>query len=242
MHQDENDIVILNADNLDAAACAEISRANIQFFSMNPVQQGAYMRENQLVFATSQHLEEVLMPFKDVRLPGVHNRYNSMAAALAARAFEIRNENIRDGLMQFAGVEHRLEFVRSFNNVSYINDSKATNINAAWYALSSYAQPIIWIAGGRGDNNSYSELDPLIQKHVKTIIAIGEEQEVIFNHFCLTKRCLKARSLEEATFLAANESKSGDVVLFSPACKSFDMFANFEHRGQVFKSAVQALS
>jgi UDP-N-acetylmuramoylalanine--D-glutamate ligase len=165
-----------------------------------------------------------------------------MAAALAARAFEIRNENIRDGLMQFAGVEHRLEFVRSFNNVNYINDSKATNINAAWYALSSYAEPIIWIAGGRGDNNSYSELDPLVQKHVKTIIAIGEEQEVIFNHYCTTKRCLKAKSLEEATLLAANESKSGDVVLFSPACKSFDMFANFEHRGLVFKSAVQALS
>jgi len=242
LNQDENDIVILNADNLDAAACAEISRANIQFFSMNPVQQGAYMQDEHLVFATSQHLEEVLMPFKDVRLPGVHNRYNSMAAALAARAFEIRNENIRDGLMQFAGVEHRLEFVRSFNNVSYINDSKATNINAAWYALSSYAEPIIWIAGGRGDNNSYSELDPLVQKHVKTIIAIGEEQEVIFNHYCISKRCLKARSLEEATLLAANESKSGDVVLFSPACKSFDMFANFEHRGQVFKSAVQALS
>jgi UDP-N-acetylmuramoylalanine--D-glutamate ligase len=242
LNQDENDIVILNADNLDAAACAEISRANIQFFSMNPVQQGAYMKDEHLVFATSQHLEEVLMPFKDVRLPGVHNRYNSMAAALAARAFEIRNENIRDGLMQFAGVEHRLEFVRSFNNVNYINDSKATNINAAWYALSSYAEPIIWIAGGRGDNNSYSELDPLVQKHVKTIIAIGEEQEVIFNHYCTTKRCLKAKSLEEATLLAANESKSGDVVLFSPACKSFDMFANFEHRGLVFKSAVQALS
>jgi UDP-N-acetylmuramoylalanine--D-glutamate ligase len=242
LNQDENDIVILNADNPSAAACAKISRANIQYISMNPVQQGAYARGNQLVFVTSKHNEEVLMPFEDVRLPGVHNRYNSMAAALAARAFEIRNENIRDGLMQFSGVEHRLEFVRVRNNVKFINDSKATNINAAWYALSSYQQPIIWIAGGRGDNNAYSELDTVTAQHVKTIIAIGEEQEAIFNHFCTSKRCLKAESLEEATQLASREALSGDIVLFSPACKSFDMFANFEHRGQVFKSAVQALS
>lgn len=241
LNQDENDIVILNADNPSAAACAKISRANIQYISMNPVQRGAYARDNQLVFVTSEHNEEVLMPFNDVRLPGVHNRYNSMAAALAARAFEIRNENIRDGLMQFSGVEHRLEFVRIRNNVQFINDSKATNINAAWYALSSYQDPIIWIAGGRGDNNTYNELDSVTSKHVKTIIAIGEEQEAIFNHFCTSIRCLKAESLEEATQLASQEAIEGDIVLFSPACKSFDMFANFEHRGQVFKSAVQAL-
>lgn len=242
LNQDANDIVILNADNPGAAACAEMSRANIQYISMNPVQQGAYARDNQLIFASSMHNEEVLMPFEDVRLPGVHNRYNSMAAALAARAFEIRNENIRDGLMQFSGVEHRLEFVRSRHDVHFINDSKATNINAAWYALSSYKEPIIWIAGGRGDNNVYAELDAVAASHVKTIIAIGEEQEAIFNHFCTSIRCLKAESLEEATQLAALEAASGDVVLFSPACKSFDMFANYEHRGQVFKSAVQALS
>ncbi|MFM7544040.1 MAG: UDP-N-acetylmuramoyl-L-alanine--D-glutamate ligase [Ignavibacteria bacterium] len=241
LNQDENDIVILNADSPSAAACAKISRANIQYISMNPVQRGAYARDNQLIFVTSEHNEEVLMPFNDVRLPGVHNRYNSMAAALAARAFEIRNENIRDGLMQFSGVEHRLEFVRIRNNVQFINDSKATNINAAWYALSSYQDPIIWIAGGRGDNNTYNELDSVTSKHVKTIIAIGEEQEAIFNHFCTSIRCLKAESLEEATQLASQEAIEGDIVLFSPACKSFDMFANFEHRGQVFKSAVQAL-
>jgi len=242
LNQDENDIVILNADNPDAAACAGMSRANIQYISMNPVQQGAYARDNQLVFVSSMHNEEVLMPFEDVRLPGVHNRYNSMAAALAARAFEIRNENIRDGLMQFSGVEHRLEFVRSRNNVHFINDSKATNINAAWYALSSYKEPIIWIAGGRGDNNAYADLDPLVQRHVKTIIAIGEDQETIFNHFCTSKRCLKANTLEDAIILATEEAHSGDIVLFSPACKSFDMFANFEHRGQVFKTAVNALA
>ena len=96
------------------------------------------------------------MLFDEIRLPGVHNAYNSMAAVMAVRAFEIRNENIRDSLVAFEGVEHRLEFVRSLDGVDYVNDSKATNVNATWYALSSYKQPIVWIAGGRGDNNDYS--------------------------------------------------------------------------------------
>ena len=181
------------------------------------------------------------MLFDDMRLPGVHNRYNSMAAVLAARAFEVRNENIRDSLIQFAGVEHRLEFVRRLNGVEYVNDSKATNINAAWYALSSYKKPIVWIAGGRGDGNDYKQLDELVHKNVSCIVAIGEDANTIFDHYCLTNRCIKALSLEEATSIASEKAEPENIVLFSPACKSFDMFDNYEQRGQCFKNAVLRL-
>jgi UDP-N-acetylmuramoylalanine--D-glutamate ligase len=125
--------------------------------------------------------------------------------------------------------------------VDFVNDSKATNINATWYALSSYKKPIIWIAGGRGDNNDYSQLDSLVDKNVKSIIAIGEEADAIFNHFCLKTKVDRAHTLEEAVKLAAEIADFGELVLFTPACKSFDMFDNFEHRGQVFKSAVNSL-
>ena len=181
------------------------------------------------------------MSLRRIGLPGAHNVANSMAAALAARAFEVRNENIRDSLMSFNGVEHRLENVRVFKNVRYVNDSKATNINAAWFALSSYDHPIVWIAGGRGDNNDYATLDDLVTENVKAVICVGEDADKIFNHWCTTKRCIKVASLDEAVHAAADIAASEDVVLFSPACKSFDMFANFEERGRVFKASVNAL-
>jgi UDP-N-acetylmuramoylalanine--D-glutamate ligase len=217
---------------------------------VSPVDWGIYVKGGELVFRNrpaaglpddKQIEEEVLMLIDEIRIPGMHNAYNSMAAALAARAFEIRNEDIRDSLMAFQGVEHRLEHVAIIDGVEYINDSKATNINATWYALSSYDKPIIWIAGGRGDSNDYSALDELVQKNVKEIIAIGEEADAIFNHFCLAKRCLKENSLESAVFRAREDAESGDIVLFTPACKSFDMFMNYEHRGEVYKDIVSSL-
>jgi UDP-N-acetylmuramoylalanine--D-glutamate ligase len=240
--QTEKDLLILNADDKEAAAASEFSRAQIMPFSINPLQQGAWCDDGRFIIRnSSQHNEEEIMLFDDVRLPGVHNRYNSMAAVLAARAFEVRNENIRDSLIRFAGVEHRLEFVRRFNGVDYSNDSKATNINAAWYALSSYNKPIVWIAGGRGDNNDYSQLDELVHDKVHCIIAIGEDANTIFDHYCLTNRCIKAISLEEAVVIAADIAEPENVVLFSPACKSFDMFNNYEERGECFKRAVLGL-
>lgn len=240
-NQNADDLLILNADNFEAAACSKISKAHVAYISTKPLQQGAYTSQSHLILASHPHNEEVLMQLDEIRLPGVHNRYNSMAAILAARAFEVRNENIRDSLMQFSGVEHRLEFVRSLNSINYVNDSKATNINAAWYALSSYSSPIVWIAGGLGDNNDYTSLKELIASNVRSIIAIGEDKEKIFDMYCSKIRCVKANSLEDAVSLASKEAKSGDTILFSPACKSFDMFANYEHRGLVFKKAVMSL-
>lgn len=240
--QTEKDLLILNADDKEAAAASEFTRAHIMPFSINPLQQGAWCDNDRLIIRkSSQHNEEEIMLFDDMRLPGVHNRYNSMAAVLAARAFEVRNENIRDSLIQFSGVEHRLEFVRQFNEIEFVNDSKATNINAAWYALSSYKKLIVWIAGGLGDHNDYSQLDELVHRNVRCIVAIGEDANIIFDHYCLTNRCIKAASLEEATQIAAENAEPGNIVLFSPACKSFDMFDNYEQRGQCFKDAVLRL-
>nr|MCU0330847.1 UDP-N-acetylmuramoyl-L-alanine--D-glutamate ligase [Candidatus Kapabacteria bacterium] len=124
----------------------------------------------------------------------------------------------------------------------YINDSKATNINAAWFALSSFERPLVWIAGGRGDNNDYHALDELVARHVKSIVCIGEDADTIFNHWCTRKRCVKTASLADAVRTASELAEPDDVVLFSPACKSFDMFDNFEHRGHAFKALVDSLS
>ena len=178
------------------------------------------------------------MPVKRLGLPGLHNMYNSMAAAVAARAFEVSNDDLRHSLESFSGVEHRLEPVRTLNGIRYVNDSKATNINAAWYALSSYDRPIVWIAGGRGDANDYTALDDVVAQHVRAIVCIGEEGPAIFNHWCTSKRCVQAASLAEAVAIATSLAEADDVVLFSPACKSFDMFDNFEHRGEAFKHVV----
>ncbi len=246
--QNENNLLILNADDPVVMAAKQqleespaITAAKTAYFSMNPVEYGIFKKGEAMTARFTQHKEEKIMLFDELSLPGTHNAYNSMAAALAARAFEIRNEDIRDSLMAFEGVEHRLELVRTLHGVDYVNDSKATNINATWYALSSYKRPLVWIAGGRGDNNDYSPLDELVEKNVKAIITIGEESDSIFNHYCTKKRVEKAHTLEEAVEKTRDFAEEGDIVLFTPACKSFDMFMNYEHRGEVFKKAVNSL-
>lgn len=250
LNQNEKNVLVLNADNEPSLAASAHSRAQILHFGVHPLQQGLYVSSGKMLiprgqpdsqYADIQHKEEQLMMVDELRIPGIHNVYNSMAAALAARAFEIRNENIRDSLMSFSGVEHRLEYVRTVNGVEYVNDSKATNINSTWYALSSYSKPLVWIAGGRGDNNDYAALDDLVRANVRCVVALGEEAETIFNHFSGLVRCVKADSMGEAVERAAEYAENGAIALFSPACKSFDMFANYEHRGQVFKEAVMML-
>jgi len=241
-NQTAKDLLILNADDTAVAAYPHNSAAQVQYFSMSPMQQGAYKKDRALCIKnTIQHKEEIIMVFDEMRLPGDHNAQNALAAALAVRAFEVSNEDIRDSLMKFAGVEHRLEFVRTFRSVDFINDSKATNVNAAWYALSSYQRPLVWIAGGRGDNNHYASLDEVVKNNVHCIICIGEEKDALFNHYSAMVRCIRADSLEQAVHYAVDNANLNDIVLFSPACKSFDMFLNYEHRGEVFKQVVLAL-
>lgn len=240
LNQNEKNLLILNRDDELLMQKFLKTHAETAFISMQSVDRGIYTSDGKLILKYADK-EEVIMSVADLGLPGIHNTYNSMAAALAVRAFELSNEDIRDSLSKFNGVEHRLEFVRTIYGIDFINDSKATNINATWYALQAYSSPIIWIAGGRGDNNDYSALDDIVQKNVKIIIALGEEADNIFNHFCLKKRCIKVNSLDEAVKLSLASAESGDKVIFTPACKSFDMFVNFEHRGEIFKNLVNAL-
>jgi UDP-N-acetylmuramoylalanine--D-glutamate ligase len=182
------------------------------------------------------------MEMNDVGLPGKHNLKNGMAAALAARACEISNDDIRESLKRFEGVEHRLELVRVINGVSYINDSKATNINAVWYALDSFNMPIVLILGGRDKGNNYTELQSQLVEKVHTIVAIGEAREAIKSQLNnVVPDILEANSLEEAVLISKKKAKRGEIVLLSPACSSFDMFENYEHRGETFKSFVNQL-
>ncbi len=241
-NQTKNDLLILNADDKFVLGGINKASSETAFFSLNFVEKGIYIKNDKvfLNYKTRQK-EEELMNLTELSLPGTHNAYNSMAAALAARAFEVRNEDIRDSLMSFEGVEHRMEFVRNLDGVEYVNDSKATNVNSAWYALSSYKKPIVWIAGGRGDSNEYSQLFELVQKNVKCVVSIGEESQNIFNSFSSMVRCFQSDALREAVETAKDFAEPGDIVLFAPACKSFDMFLNYEHRGEVFKEIVNNL-
>jgi UDP-N-acetylmuramoylalanine--D-glutamate ligase len=239
-NQNENDLLILNYDD-EFLSKEHIVKSKIEYFSLQSPIGGAFVRDSKIILKDNQHKEEGLMLVQHLSLPGKHNAYNSLAAILATRAFEVSNENLRDALKRFEGVNHRLEFVRSINDIRFINDSKATNVNSTWYALYSYNTPIVWIAGGRGDNNDYFQLDEPVKQNVKKIICIGEEKEALAQHFCTIKECVQFDTIEEAVFDAYHSAAPGDVVLFSPACKSFDMFLNFEHRGEVFVQLVNKL-
>jgi UDP-N-acetylmuramoylalanine--D-glutamate ligase len=165
-----------------------------------------------------------------------------MAAALAARASEIKNDAIRESLRLFSGVEHRLESVRTVKGVRYVNDSKATNVNAVWFALDSLKTPGILILGGRDKGNKYDELKPLLREKIHTIIAIGESKQKIQAQLSDTvPDLLFADTMHEAVKLSKNKAKRGETVLLSPACSSFDMFDDYEHRGNVFKEEVNKL-
>jgi len=178
---------------------------------------------------------------RDMLLKGVHNYYNAMAAILASRFIGCELDKIRDGLSTFSGVEHRLEVVRLLDGVLFINDSKATNVRSTYYALKSYDTPIILILGGREKGNDYSEIRELVEERVKVILAFGESKEKIKNYFETITRVIVCDSLEEVVQKSKELALPGDVVLFSPACKSFDMFTDFEHRGRRFKELVNQL-
>lgn len=217
------------------------SPRQLAFSITHEVEEGMYLDDGKLILTLNQK-KETLMEMDEVGLPGKHNLKNGMAAALAARACEISNEDIRESIKRFEGVEHRLELVRVLNGVSYINDSKATNINAVWYALNSYDMPIVLILGGRDKGNNYNELNSQLVEKVHTIIAIGEAQEAILSQLDnVVPDIIEADTLEEAVEMSRKRAKRGEIVLLSPACSSFDMFDSYEHRGDVFKDVVNQL-
>ncbi len=197
-----------------------------------------YLKDGYLTLRID-NMEETLMQPNDLALRGRHNVYNSLAAAVAARVVEVRSDVMRESLRTFEGVPHRLESVREVDGVRYVNDSKATNVNAVWYALESFREPVILIAGGRDKGNDYHKLTPLVKERVRALITIGEAAETIHTQLGPhVEDAVRAESLADAVHLAHLLAQQGDVVLLSPACASFDMFASFEDRGDQFKQLV----
>ncbi|MBP5636107.1 MAG: UDP-N-acetylmuramoyl-L-alanine--D-glutamate ligase, partial [Bacteroidales bacterium] len=212
----------------------------LPFSQEKEVEQGAFLRDDKIVLRYDK--EETDVYLKDLALGGKHNIYNSMAAALAAKASGISNEVIRNSLKTFQPVEHRLEPVLSIKDVLYINDSKATNVDSAWYALECQKRPVVWIVGGTDKGNDYSVLNDLVKEKVKAIVCLGVDNAKIHAAFGgLVDKMTDALSAEEAVRKAAAFASSGDVVLLSPCCASFDLFKNYEDRGAQFKAAVRNL-
>lgn len=205
------------------------------------VDTGAFVRDDALVLRL-HHEEDVLMYIEELALRGRHNLYNSLAAAVAARVMEVRSDVVRESLGSFEGVPHRLEAVRTLDGVQYVNDSKATNVNAVWYALESFHEPIVLIAGGRDKGNDYTMLQSLVRDRVRAVIALGESADIVRRDLgAAAPHCEKAASMRDAVDRARRLARRGDVVLLSPACASFDMFENFEDRGDTFRRIVQKL-
>ena len=230
----DDDITIGHLDNI-------ILRCKMLPFSQEKeVKQGAFLRDDKIVLRYEE--EETDLYLQELALGGKHNIYNSMAAALAAKASGIDNEVIRNSLATFQPIEHRLEPILSIKDVLYINDSKATNIDSAWYALECQKRPVVWIVGGTDKGNDYSILNDLVREKVKAIVCLGVDNAKIHAAFgSMGKPMTDALSAEEAVRKSAEFAEPGDVVLLSPCCASFDLFKNYEDRGQQFKEAVRKL-
>lgn len=242
-NQTADDAFIYCAD--DELIKAEVQRRNpackLYPFSLQSKEgMAAYVENDQLTITNNSN--QMSMSIFEIAIKGKHNLYNSMAAGVAGKLLDIRKEVVRDSLMDFKNVEHRLEFVNTIYGVDFINDSKATNVNSVWYALESMTKPVIWIAGGQDKGNDYAILEDLVREKVKAIVCLGKDNEKIHKTFENSIADISdTDNAVEAVRLAFSKAKKGDVVLLSPACASFDIFKNYEDRGRQFKSAVKAL-
>lgn len=212
----------------------------LPFSQTHSVEQGGYVDGDKMVVRYED--EDYSMFLKELSLEGKHNVYNSLAAAITGKIMHIKNEIIRESLMSFVSVEHRLEKVLTIKGVLYINDSKATNVNSTWYALESMKKPVVWIAGGKDKGNDYEPLYSLVKDKVKALICLGVDNRKL--HECFSdkvKTIVDTSSAKEAVQKAYELAESGDIVLLSPCCASFDLFKSYEDRGRQFKAAVKEL-
>lgn len=240
-NQDQNDNLILNDDDEMIKNFAINSSAKKKYFSLfNNQSDGCFYLNNEMKYVENNS-EKFNCSVKDFSLQGEHNIANAMAAIIAAKIVGVENENLRNALKSFKGVEHRLEFVKKIDGIKYINDSKATNVDSVWYALRSFENPIFLILGGQDKGNDYSKIKDLVINKVKKIYAIGSSAEIIFKFFHQDVKVEIKKKLEDCVLAANLEARNSDVVLLSPACASYDMFDNYEHRGKVFKMAVESL-
>lgn len=243
MNQTEDDFLIFDADD---EAISEWLKQNktkaklIPFSLSKQFEFGAFIKQNTMNILINE--EELEMKIVDISLEGNHNLKNAMAATSVAQLMKIRKETIRESLSNFQGVEHRLEKVLKIQNVQYINDSKATNVNATFFALDSMTVPTVWIVGGVDKGNDYSELMPLVREKVKAIICLGIDNKKIIDAFRdVVDMMVEVDNMRDAVITAKHLTEKGDAVLLSPACASFDLFQNYEDRGNQFKAAVKNL-
>lgn len=244
MNQTKNDYLIYDADDkaIQKWLKEHKTKAKLLPFTLGDKtsKEGAYIKDNKIIIELNQEI--FIMGITNLALLGKHNVKNSMAATMAAKLLKVRKETIRQSLSDFEGVEHRLENVLKINGVQYINDSKATNINATYYALESMKSKTVWIVGGVDKGNDYDELLPYVNEKVKAIICLGEKNEKIKEAFSnVIDLIIETKGAEEAVKVAYKIAEKGDVVLLSPACASFDLFDNYEDRGRQFKNAVRKL-
>ncbi|XMO87335.1 UDP-N-acetylmuramoyl-L-alanine--D-glutamate ligase [Algibacter sp. AS12] len=243
MNQTKDDYLIYDADDeviVEHLKNNPVQSTLLPFSLVKPIKNGAYL-DNENIRLTINN-NEIIMPTAKIKLEGNHNTKNAMAASTVAHLLKIRKQTIRESLENFQAVEHRLEEVLKINKVQYINDSKATNVNATYYALESMSAPTVWIVGGVDKGNNYEELFPFINEKVKAIICLGVDNEKLMNTFGnMVDVIIETQYMQEAVKIAYKLSESGDSVLLSPACASFDLFENYEDRGRQFKDAVRNL-
>ncbi|WP_353083917.1 UDP-N-acetylmuramoyl-L-alanine--D-glutamate ligase [Flavobacterium sp.] len=242
-NQTNQDYLIYDADDQASQNWLQNNKVKAQLipFSITKnLEKGAILKNNTMEININE--EEFLMDTADIALEGKHNFKNAMAATSVANILRIRKQTIRESLSNFQGVEHRLEKVLKIQNVQYINDSKATNVNATFFALDSMKTPTVWIVGGVDKGNDYAELMPLVFEKVKAIICLGVENKKIIDAFGnMVDIMVEVDNMHDAVNTARHIAEKGDSVLLSPACASFDLFENYEDRGNQFKSEVRNL-
>jgi len=240
-NQTSAQVFIKNGDDEILNKYPNETKASIKEFSLTKeVENGAFVSGKKIIYKENGETR-FTCNIDDIALPGEHNRANAMAVIIAANCIGLPQEKIVEGLRSFKGVEHRLELVKEINGVKYINDSKATNVDSVWYALKSFDQPLFLILGGQDKGNDYEQILELVEQKVEKIYAIGSSSEIVFKFFHKRVKVEIKDSMEDCVKAANQDTREGDIVLLSPACASFDMFENYEHRGRVFKQAVEDL-
>lgn len=246
MNQGDEDLFILNADDEEIMKHSKKSngiKAGITLstsMEKSVFERGCYIKDNGIIYFDKGSEEEIIHRDK-INIKGDHNIYNSMAGITIAKHFGVDNDVIRKTLTEFGGVEHRIEFAGTFNGVTYYNDSKATNLDSLKVALKTF-KSIVLMLGGKSSGNDYDTIKDLLKGRVRKIIALGEDKDNIFNSLNEAVEVEIADSFENSVRMAKDSAVSGDTVLFSPACKSFDMFTNYEERGNKFKKIVNELN
>ena len=236
-NQQEQDFLIYNADD-EIVKEIKTKAKKLPISLKNEQKEGGFLNKNELIIKLNNNT----MTMQELALQGKHNIFNSMAAAMAARVFEVKDSVIRQSMIDFQNVEHRLEYVLTVHGIDFVNDSKATNVNACWFALESMTKGVVWIVGGVDKGNDYSELAEMVDEKVKAIICLGENNQNIIDAFKdKVDTIVQASTMSEAVNQSFSLANKGETVLLSPACASFDLFANYEDRGFQFKKSARTL-